>query len=180
MKNPWKKLSSRIAYENPWIRVREDKVIHPGGREGIYAVVEVPPSVFIVACDEERKLQLIECFRYSTDSMSLEIPAGGTEGEDPLEAAKRELQEETGFTARSWQQIGELDVHNGVCREVMYVFLATDLKQTGEHEQQADGIKRTLSLPVEEVFAAIASGRIRDSESIAALHLAKSHLDTVT
>ncbi|HVX57736.1 MAG TPA: NUDIX hydrolase [Candidatus Saccharimonadales bacterium] len=176
MKNPWKRLSTRTAYQNPWIRVREDKVIHPDGHEGIYAVVEVAPSVFIVAADGSNRVHLIECFRYSTGGMSIEIPAGGTDGEDPLKAAKRELQEETGLTGDHWKQIGELDVHNGVCREVAYIFLATGLHQTGQHEQQADGIKRTFSMPLEEVFATIAAGKIRDSESITALYLAKDHL----
>lgn len=176
MTNPWKRLSSRTAYQNPWITVREDKVIHPDGHEGIYAVVEVPPSVFIVALDEDRKIWLVDCFRYSTERMSLEIPAGGTEGKDPLESAKRELQEETGLVAGEWQKIGELDAHNGVCREVIYIFLATQLKQTGVHEQEADGIKRSLSMPVTDVYDAIKNGRIRDSETIAALHLAKDYL----
>jgi 8-oxo-dGTP pyrophosphatase MutT (NUDIX family) len=177
MKNPWKRLSTRIAYQNPWIKVREDKVIHPDGREGIYAVVEVAPSVFIVPIDDDGHVHLIECFRYSTDGMSIEIPAGGTDGEDPLKAARRELREETGLTATQWEQIGELDVHNGVCKEVAYIFLATGLHQTGEHEQQSDGIKRSLSMPIDDVFAAIADGTIRDSESIAALYLAKDRLD---
>ena len=176
MKNPWKKLSSRTAYENPWIRVREDKVIHPDGHEGIYTVVEVPPSVHVLALDKDKKIWLIECFRYSTDAASLEIPAGGTEGKDPLESAKRELQEETGLIANKWQKIGELDAHSGVCREVMHIFLATGLEQTGIHEQEADGIKRSFSLPIDDVYEAIASGKIRDSETIAVLHLAERYL----
>jgi 8-oxo-dGTP pyrophosphatase MutT (NUDIX family) len=176
MKNPWKKLSSRVVYHNPWIRVREDKVIHPDGREGIYAIVEIKPSVYIVALSEDRKVWLIDCFRYSTESMSLEIPAGGTDGQEPLTAAKRELQEETGLVAGHWQKIGELDSHNGVCRERAHIFLATDLKQTGSNEQLADGIERSFAMPVDEVYAAISDGRIRDSESIAALHLAKKYL----
>lgn len=177
MKNPWKKLSSRTAYQNPWIRVREDRVIHPDGHKGIYAIVEINPSVYIVAFDEDRKIWLIDCFRYSTESMSLEVPAGGTDGQEPLVAAKRELQEETGLVAEHWRQIGELDSHNGVCRERAHIFFATGLKQTGINEQLADGIERSFALPAEEVYEAIANGRIRDSESIAALHLAKQYLD---
>ncbi len=169
-------MSTRTAYQNPWIRVREDKVIHPDGHEGIYAVVEVPPSVFIVALDEDKKIWMIECFRYSIEKMSLEIPAGGTEGQDPLESAKRELQEETGLIAKKWQKIGEMDAHNGVCRELSHVFLATGLEQTGVHEQEVEGIKRSFSMPVDDVYDAIDSGRIRDSETVAALHLARKHL----
>lgn len=169
-------MSSRVAYENPWIKVREDKVIHPDGREGIYAIVEMNPAVYIVALDKDGKIWMIECFRYSTESMSLEVPAGGSDGEDPLKAAKRELQEETGLTADKWRKIGELDAHNGVTREVAHIFLAQDLKQTGTHEQAADGIKSSFAMDVDEVYKAIDDGRIRDSESVAALHLAKKYL----
>lgn len=177
MKNPWKKLSSRIAYQNPWITVREDKVIHPDGHEGIYGIVEMRPAVYIVALTDDHKIWMIECFRYSTESMSLEIPAGGTDdGEDPLVAAKRELQEETGLSADGWRKIGEFDAHNGVTRELAHIFLAEGLKQTGSHEQAADGITNSFAMDIDEVYAAIDSGKLRDSESVAALHIAKKYL----
>ena len=90
----WTTRSSRTVYENRWIEVREDEVTGPDG-DGIYGVVRMQqPAVFIIALDENERVCLVELERYTT-GRSLEVPAGGTDGEDPLVAAQRELREET-------------------------------------------------------------------------------------
>src|SRR5580704_3550286 len=105
--NPWRTLSSRTIYQNPWLTLREDKVIRPDGAEGIYSVVEIRPSCGIVAIDEDDRIALVGQWRYVHDRYSLEIPTGGSEqGETPLDAAKRELTEETGLTAKAWTALG--------------------------------------------------------------------------
>src|SRR5687767_10409193 len=103
---PWTRTGSRVAYENAWIRVREDSVVRPDGGEGIYGVVEIHDSVFVVAISPAREIYLLRMFRYTTESESIEVPAGGAGGEDPLSAARRELAEETGLHARSWSRAG--------------------------------------------------------------------------
>lgn len=65
MKNPWQKLSSKIVYQNPWIKVREDQVIQPNGKKGIYGVVEISPAVFVVAMEKDRTIYFVELYRYS-------------------------------------------------------------------------------------------------------------------
>src|SRR6476619_2150528 len=96
----WQTRASRTVYENRWIRVREDDVTRPDGGEGIYGVVEVRhPAVFVVPVTGAGEVLLVRIHRYATGRESLEIPAGGTDGEDPLVAARRELQEETGHVA---------------------------------------------------------------------------------
>ncbi len=177
MKNPWTKVSSHIAYQDPWISVRVDKIIQPDNKLGTYSVIELRPCVFVVALTEDKKLCLIEQYRYTCDRLSLELPAGNTDGQDPLIAAKRELKEETGFTATTWHKIGELDLHNGHCMEVMHAFLASDLTQTGNNQQLEDGIQNSCLMSIEEVYQSIHSGRIRDSETIAALMLAEPYLN---
>src|SRR5579885_3622475 len=131
-KNPWKALASRIAYENPWIRVREDEVIRPDGGAGIYGVVEIRPSVGIVALNDQDEIVLVGQWRYAPNHYSVEIPRGGSHpGEtDMLAVAKRELAEEAGLLANDWQLLGAVDVCNGVADDVQTLFLATQLSRT--------------------------------------------------
>ena len=103
----WRTHGSRVVYENAWIRVREDEVTRPDGGRGIYGVVETTaPSVFIVALTAAEEVLLVGLERYTTGRPSLEIPAGNSEGDDPLVAARRELREETGRVAGSWELVG--------------------------------------------------------------------------
>ncbi|HET9633323.1 MAG TPA: NUDIX domain-containing protein, partial [Terrabacter sp.] len=93
----WPTTESRLVYENAWIRVREDAVTRPDGSDGTYGVVEVRrPAVFVVALTDEDEVVLVTVDRH-TVGHSVEVPAGGTDGEDPLRAAQRELAEETGL-----------------------------------------------------------------------------------
>src|SRR5256885_11779400 len=94
--NPWKTRASRVAYENAWIRVREDQVIRPDGGQGICGVVEIRPSVGVVALNERDEIALAGQWRYSVNRYSWEIPRGGSHpGEtDMLSVAQRELAEE--------------------------------------------------------------------------------------
>ena len=90
-------------------------MVRPDGQEGIYAVLEMRPSVGIVALNDADEGALITQWRYPLGRMSVEIPTGGSEASDPgvLAAARRELREETGLTARSWRELGFVDNSNG-------------------------------------------------------------------
>ncbi len=125
----WTTLSERIAYENAWIRVREDSFVGPDGKNGIYGVVEIRPSVGMVALNENRELVLVGQYRYTLKRYTWEIPRGGSAvGEtDMLAVAKRELREETGVEAASWKSLGTVDVCNGVTNDVQYLYLAEGL-----------------------------------------------------
>jgi 8-oxo-dGTP pyrophosphatase MutT (NUDIX family) len=162
------------VYENRWIRVREDDVIGPGGA-GIYGVVEMRhPAVFVVALDPDDRVLLVSLYRYATSRSSLEVPAGGSDGDDALLAAQRELAEETGYAASEWNHIGRMDALNGLADAPEHVFLARGLHRVADaaHTQHEEGIDGVRWVPFTEVLSLIAAGEITDGETIAALAFA--------
>ena len=176
----WEIRHSRTAYENPWIRVREDQVVRPDGADGLYGVVELrQPAVFVVALTDDDEVVLVTVDRHTTGP-SVEVPAGGTDGEDPLLAAQRELLEETGFSADDWTHVGSMQALNGVCEAPEHVFVARGLTRaeaTGHHEE---GISEVRTVPFPEVLAKVANGTITDGETVAALMYAALHLGRVS
>ncbi len=169
----WQTLSSRTAYENPWITVREDRVTRPDGSPGIYGVVEVrQPAVFVVAVNDADEVALVRLHRYTLGRSSLEVPAGGSDGEDPLVAAQRELREETGLQADRWQRLGEIDSLNGICDAPGHVFLARGLRPVEGSAMAEEGISDVLTVPWTELMDRLLLGEIRDAETLAALMLA--------
>src|SRR5688572_5922455 len=106
-KNPWTTLSGEDKYDNPWIRVTEFQVINPGGGRGIYGKVHFKnTAIGVMPLDDELNTWLVGQFRYTLNEWSWEIPeGGGPPDQSPLEAAKRELHEETGLTASRWTEI---------------------------------------------------------------------------
>ncbi|TQM61761.1 NUDIX domain-containing protein [Humibacillus xanthopallidus] len=185
----WPVTRTRVAYENPWIVVREDEVVRPDGSPGTYGVVEVRrPAVFVVALTDADEVVLVTIDRHTVGT-SIEVPAGGTDGEDPLVAARRELAEETGLTAQTWRRVGEMSALNGICRAPEVVYLATDLGEDTaadddgvdgrSGEQVAEGISAVSRVPVREVLAMIRRGEITDGETVAALMLALLELGRI-
>jgi 8-oxo-dGTP pyrophosphatase MutT (NUDIX family) len=176
--------STEVVYENPWIRVREDVVTRPDGTEGIYGVVELQrPAVFVVALTDDDEVVLVTLDRHTVGT-SVEVPAGGTDGEDPLAAARRELVEETGLVARDWRRVGTMNALNGVCRAPEVVFLARALEPApGAADTSAraeEGIRDVRRVPVSDVLGLVRDGAITDGETIAALMLALVALDRVS
>lgn len=168
---PWHTQSSTTVYENAWIEVHEDVVIRPDGETGIYGVVELRnPAVFVVPVTEDDEVVLVEVERYTTGGVSIEVPSGGSDGQDPLEAARRELQEETRLVADAWEPLGEVQSLNGVCRAPGRVFLARGLRSSADAAaQEEEGIVAVRRVPWAEVLELVRTGRITDGESVAAL-----------
>ncbi len=166
-RNPWTTLSSRTVYENPWIRVREDQVLRPDGKEGIYSVVETRIATGVIALDSAQNIYLVGQFRYATGVYSWEIIEGGTDnGETPLDAAKRELREEAGLVADSWQQLGpEVHLTNCHSAERGFFFLAQGLSQT-QPDPDGTEVLEVKRVPFSECLAMVDAGEIHDAMTI--------------
>jgi 8-oxo-dGDP phosphatase len=175
----WETHRTRTVYENNWIRVREDDVTGPHG-DGIYGVVEMRhPAVFIVALDDQDRVCLVSMERY-TVGRSLEVPAGGSDGEDPRFAAQRELREEAGVEAEEWEHLGDMNALNGIAVAPEHVFLARGLRSVdARHDQAEEGIDDVRWVPFADVLAMVADGRISDGETVAALFYAAIRLGRV-
>jgi len=169
-RNPWKTKASRIVYENHWVRVREDEVIRPDGGPGIYGVIEIRPSVGVVAINERDEVVLVGQWRYSVNRYSWEIPRGGSHpGEaNMLEVAKRELAEEAGVLAKHWQVLGSVDNCNGVADDTQTLYLATGLSATAMNLDPEEEIAVQWQ-PFEEALGMATDGRITEVCSVAAL-----------
>jgi 8-oxo-dGTP pyrophosphatase MutT (NUDIX family) len=169
-RNPWKTLRSRTAYRNAWLRVREDEVLRPDGQPGIYGVVEIRPSIGVLAFNAQGEMALVGQWRYTLDRYTWEIVRGGSsEGEtDMLAVAKRELQEETGFAASAWQSLGSVDVCNGVTTDVQHLFIARDLEFRGVHLDPVEEIA-TAWVPFPHALEMVKRGEITEVCSVAAI-----------
>ncbi len=169
-KNPWRTVSSRQVYDNPWISVREDQVINPSGGEGIYGVVSFKnTAVGIVPLDREGYTYLVGQYRYPLDEYSWEIPEGGSpKGTTPLDSARRELKEETGLTAARWSELGRIHTSNSVTSEVGFLFLAEELTEGTSHLEETEDIT-VKRVSLQEAVQMVMDGQITDSMSIAGI-----------
>jgi 8-oxo-dGTP pyrophosphatase MutT (NUDIX family) len=168
MQNPWTTLSSKHIYENTWIKLEEHQVINPAGGEGIYGKVHFKnKAIGIVALDDERNIWLVGQHRYPLNEWSWEIPEGGGPHHlDPLEAAKRELKEETGLVADEWQMVLRTHLSNSVTDEVGFVYLARGLKQLEQNLEATEADMKVWKLPFKEALQMVLDGKITDSLSI--------------
>lgn len=166
----WETRSTRVAYDNPWIRVEHREVITPAGTPGIYGVVQFKNKAMgVVPIDEDGNVYLVGQYRYTLDEYSWEIPEGGRPlGQDLLEAAKRELKEETGLTAREWQCVGRIHTSNSVTDEEGFIYLAQDLVQGDSAPEETEELA-VRKLPLRDAVDMVMKGEITDSVTIAGI-----------
>lgn len=166
----WKTKTSAVVYENPWISVSHNEVITPKGTDGIYGVVHFKNiAIGVVPIDEEGNTWLVKQSRYSLDQYTWEIPEGGCpQGESPLAAAQRELEEEVGLRAHHWQELMNMHLSNSVTDEFCVVFVARDLF-AGQQQLEATEDIEYKKLPLSEAIAMVKRGEITDAISVAAL-----------
>ena len=168
--------SSRIAYENRWMRVREDRIAYADGTPGLYGVVEKRPFVLVVARDADGNVHLVEQYRYPIRARQWEFPQGLMEPDerDHAACARRELREETGLDADSLAEAGELFLAAGFCTQPFRVFMATGLSPAeGVRDPEEQGMA-TRAFALAEFEAMLRDGTMRDGVSVAAFGLLRA------
>lgn len=170
LQNPWKVLSDKKVYENPWIKLTEFDVINPSGGKGIYGKVHFKSvATGALPLDEDLNTYLVGQYRFTVDQYSWEIPeGGGAFGVDPVESAKRELLEETGLVAEEWIKVVEMHLSNSVTDEYAVIYLARKLSQHLANPDETEQLQ-VKKLPFEEAYQMVERGEITDAMSVAAI-----------
>lgn len=159
-------LESRSVFQGKMINLRVDHVRLPNGETASREVVEHPGAVALIAVNPEGEMVLVRQFRQPTQEAMIEIPAGKLQkGEDPLECAHRELEEETGYTAGRMQLLTQYYTTPGFCDEKMFLYYASDLKAGGISPDE-DEFLEVVHLPLETARRMVYQGEIKDAKTI--------------
>lgn len=171
--NMIKQLSSKIVYKNPWMTVKEDDVEFSNGHKGIYGIVEKDDFALIIPFDG-KYFYLVRQYRYAPKKELMEFPQGKHEDEktiDPLQLAKAELLEETGFESNNIMHIGYFHEAPGYCNQAFHIYFATDLVKKETKLDITEVGLETIKMTKEEFEAAVSNGTLTDAPTISAYGL---------
>lgn len=168
--NPWTVLSKELVYESPWLAIHKHQVINPAGNPAVYSTVHYKNiAIGILPLDENLNTWLVGQWRFPLGAYSWEIPEGGGDPNVPLvESAKRELAEETGLKAGSFNEFMRLHTSNSASDELAVVFLAQDLSQ-GQSEPEETEVLKIKKISLVNAYNMVVKGEITDAISVAAI-----------
>jgi hypothetical protein len=170
-----KQLNSKVVYKNKWMKVREDVIIRPSGRKGLYGVVEKPDFVVILPIDG-KYIHLVEQYRYPVGARYWELPQGcwdSSPDSESIEVAKGELQEETGLISGNLQYVGYQYLAYGYSTQGYHIYIATDLKMSSQNLDAEEEDLITKKVTLIDFKSMIINGIIKDSATVTAYSLAK-------
>ncbi len=174
LENPWIIKGALLKYDNPWIKVTEFDVVQPGGGNGIYGTVHFKNfATAILPIDDEGNTYLVGQYRFPLNTYHWELPEGGGPRDVlPLVTAQRELAEETGIRAKSWEKILELHLSNSTTDEWGVVYIAKGLEWGAAHPDPEEHLV-VRKMPFLEAYERVIAGEITDSLSVAGILRAK-------
>lgn len=171
-----KTVSTEIGYKGNFLTLKKDVALLPNGHEAGREFIVHPGASAIVALTDDGCVIFERQFRYPIQAVTVEIPAGKRDGdEDPLVCAKRELSEETGYSAEKWQKIGAIATTVGFSDEVIHLYLAQGLSLGAQHTDDDEFIN-LMKIPFDEAIGMIQKGEITDAKTICALLMVKNFL----
>jgi 8-oxo-dGTP pyrophosphatase MutT (NUDIX family) len=174
IKREWQTLEKKLMYENPWLKIYEDKIVQPNGKKGIYGYLDKGKGVFVIAQDKDQSVYMLEEYRYVVKKSIIQLPAGGSNDQDTMNDAKRELKEETGITAKTWKFLGNFYIAPGHETTTIDAYLATDLdisnlKISGQEGDES--ILNIFKVNMNELKEMIRTNKIECGITLAALNL---------
>lgn len=169
MKFREKKIRNQRLFRGKAVHFRIDQIRLPNGKKAIREYLDHPGAVAVLPLLGKDKVILVRQFRYPVNTMTWEIPAGKlARGENPLACVKRELQEETGYTARSWKKLLPYWPTAAFSNEVIHIYVARGLKP-GKTNPDEDEFVESRVWPLKKAITAARQGKIRDSKTVIAL-----------
>lgn len=168
--NNWKTLTSETVYENAWLELSHRDVINPAGNKGIYGLVKFKnQAIGVIPVDADDNIYLVGQFRYAIDEYSWEIPeGGGILGADGLDAAKRELKEETGLVAGKWTKLARIHTSNSATNEEGFLYIAEELSQEDAEPEETE-VLQIKKVPLAQAVEMVMRSEITDSLSVCAI-----------
>ena len=164
-----KPVKQEYKFKGKIVNLRVDDALLPNGNIAKREIVEHNGGVMVAPLDNEDNLYFVKQFRYPYMEIVTELPAGKLEkGEDPFEAGKRELKEETGAVANKYVSLGQLYPTPGYCGEIIHMYLATELS-FGEQNPDDDEFLEVYKIPLEKGVEMVLSGELKDSKTQTAI-----------